>query len=475
MSTPKTHIFAIAVEDYSDPAIHSVAYAKNDALAFVEVWQSLGVDPADCVTLLDEKATLGSVKSRFRKWAGNIAPHDRAIVFYTGHGAALAGENYLTVHDTAPEDIQTTSIPLAELLTTLGKPQSILLFLDLNHTEASVDAVLKKETLPSNCFAFISCAKNEITHSSKLLKHGIWMHCILQALNGEATTENKTKLTAVALQSFLAEEVPRQLRKTITGAAKQNPDLVGKPAKDYVIADLAPLLHQRHVAIENSANIIKDASLAGNTRGRVKELSGYKKPTYPLKSNTQWEQEFVHRSGTTEVAAVADTIHEKIRTSFRYKRKDIDFAKDGPTASIKTPDFDVNIALSQDPADADRYIIRTQITAFRTPQVIDDPIFLKVFSQYCDSVVIELDTTLNLQDKIDEIEETDDLADSLTYDANCTEFTLRLRDLRILLHTTANRMTFSLEGANDLPLLIANTQKAVRTLAGTHISLGLPH
>lgn len=52
MMTPRTHIFAVAIENYQDKGIPSVDFAENDAREFVAAWQQLGVDANDCVVLL---------------------------------------------------------------------------------------------------------------------------------------------------------------------------------------------------------------------------------------------------------------------------------------------------------------------------------------------------------------------------------------------------------------------------------------
>jgi len=47
--TSKTHVFAVAVEDYLDSTIDKVIYAENNAQEFVKAWQSLGAAQTDCV------------------------------------------------------------------------------------------------------------------------------------------------------------------------------------------------------------------------------------------------------------------------------------------------------------------------------------------------------------------------------------------------------------------------------------------
>ncbi len=225
---------------------------------------------------------------------------------------------------------------------------------------------------------------------------------------------------------------------------------------------------------ETPPTIIQDSTLQGEARGRVKELSGYRKPPVPLSKHSPWEQKFVESSGEIEVVKQAKEIFEKIRSSFRYKRKDLDFSNDVSSATIKTLDFDVNVTLAQHPDAAEEYVLRTEVTAFRNPDIVKDPNFLEIFTHYCDSVVVEFASKVDIKAKIDQIEDVDILADGLDYDPECTEFTLSLPGLGIVLKATSSKMSFSLIGPGDLEKLIENTNKAVARLAGASVTLGLP-
>src|SRR6478735_2153034 len=99
MITMRTHIFAVAVEKYHDPKIPEVIYAENDATKFVEAWKDLGVDSADCVTLLSAAATIVAIESRLRRFLKNVGSDDRVIFFYAGHGASFSDVSYVTAHD----------------------------------------------------------------------------------------------------------------------------------------------------------------------------------------------------------------------------------------------------------------------------------------------------------------------------------------------------------------------------------------
>jgi hypothetical protein len=489
--TPRTHIFAVAVENYQDRSIPSVDYAENDAQKFVEAWEALGVDPADCVILLSSQATLAAVRSRLNRFLTRVQTGDRFILFYAGHGAAFSDVSHITVHDTQRGDIQNTSIPLSEVLSAVRSSRStqVLLFFDSCHSGLPVNSGMRSiysaftgDELVAFCsdaeyhFAFSSCKVNEFSFPSRAHQHGIWSFCVIQALKGLArdALEQGRLITATSLQGYLSEEVPRILRVTITGTETQTPCIWGNATKELIVADLEELLAQRQLLSGGPVSIIKDSSLLGESFGQVRHLSGYKKPIYPLSKHSSWEERFIENAGEGEVKDLAEEIHSSVKAAFSYKRKDISYSNDGATASIKTPDFDVDIGLFQNPEAADRYVLRIQVSSFRRPEIINDPDFIKIFSEHCDSIVIELDPPLDIEAKIDEIEEIAELAAGLEYEAECTSFRLELPQAGVLLHVSSEKIIATLIGNGDLQLLIGNTAKGFAQLAGSSVTLSLP-
>ncbi len=478
---PRTHIFAVALEDHQDASFQTVVYAEQDAQGFVAAWQTLGVDSVDCLTLVSDEATLDGIRSALRGFLGKVEPGDRIAFFFCGHICSLDGSSVLIGFDTSVDALETSSLPLAYVLTALRETKcaEVLLFLDGSH-DSNLEHEFPTEVIRDFCkesatrFAFVSCKPKEISHTSASLNHGIWTHCVVQSLMGAAkeSLDKDHRVTTTTLQSYLLAEVPRILRVTVAGSIKQTPVMFGSKTKELVVVDHADRLQQRQLALGSSTNPIKDSCLTGELRGRVRELRGFTKPKTSLSTHNDWERDFVEKAGAAEVTAHATEIFEQLREAFRYKRKDLNFTNIASSASIKGPDFDVNISLSQDPEDAERYLLSTEVRSFRNSEVIDDPNFLAIFTKYCRRIEFELEANIDLESKIDDIEEIDALAANLDYDPECTEFTLKLPQAGINIHATGARMIFSLDAPGDLKLLLGNAQKAFKQLSGNHINLG---
>lgn len=217
--------------------------------------------------------------------------------------------------------------------------------------------------------------------------------------------------------------------------------------------------------------MIKGSSLVGEVNSRVKNLSrfskGRKEPDSHGSANARWVEEM----GNAEVSAQATEIHEGIRASLGYKRKEVSFNVDGAGASILTPDFDVNISLIQHPDDPAMYRMTTEICNFRRPEVVTQFAFVDIFSKYCDRVIIDLAEPLNLEDKIDELEDVDALRKNLEYDAECTHFTLRLPEFGLVLKAVPTQLRFTQVPRGDLEELVTRTSAAMAHLAAEKVSL----
>ena len=220
-------------------------------------------------------------------------------------------------------------------------------------------------------------------------------------------------------------------------------------------------------------NPIKDSSLLGEKRGPVTALKGYTKPKFKLVKHTDWEQNFIRQAGTEDVSLVATALFQKVRESFRYLRKDLNFADDGSRATIKSPDFDVNVTLEQDPDDAEQYLLTTQVTAFRNDDILEDERFLEVFTGCCDQVVIELASPMNLADKIDELEQVEGLAKGLDYDPACSYFVLRMKGIDLEVRATSTQIVCRSVMKKNLKSLVKNTLKAFAQLSKSAVYLGI--
>lgn len=87
--------------------------------------------------------------------------------------------------------------------------------------------------------AFFACSKNEKSHSSPALGHGIWSHHLLRALQGlEPKAAKKGLITGYSLSEFLKDRIPRYIRENTKITKHQTPyGLIGSSG-DFLIREL---------------------------------------------------------------------------------------------------------------------------------------------------------------------------------------------------------------------------------------------
>ena len=489
---PRTHVFAVAVENYQDSTIRQVTFAENDATKFVEVWHALGADTKDCVLLLSTKATFKSFETRLKAFLSHVATGDRVVFFFAGHGLAINAESRITVHDTDRSDLPGTTIPLSDILKQMRASPSgqVLLFLDSCHSGLPINAGMRSicssfsaDELDAFCkdseyhFAFASCKVDQSSYSTSQLSHGIWSYCVLSALKGEvkAALEKGSLVTGNSLQTYVADEVPRILRKTIAGAVSQTPCAFGNHTKEFVVADVGQILAAKAAKASTLGSLLKDSVLRGVAGGGVRSLTGFRKGSHrEPDGHFRAAEKFVRDVGHEDVKSQAEEMATAIKSAFGYKFKDVDFACNDGAATIRTPDFDVNLWIQQAEDDAAAYVLTTDVSAIRNQAVVMEDNFSNVFSRYCDTVVIELSKDIGVVEKIGQIEDIKELNEHLDPKPDGSSFTLELPSHGIRLHVTERQIMITRLSGGNLKTLLTKAQKGLIALGGAGVLLMLP-
>jgi hypothetical protein len=478
----RIHVFAIALETYQDATIAPVEYAGNDARDFLKAWQGLGAHPADCISLVSESATKEAIESSFNTQLHRVGTEDSVILFFSGHSFVAEAASQLVVFDSQAGNLGRTSVSLAPLLGQIQEVgcERIVLFLDCRGCGLSTDGenyaeaeLVRFSEKAQHAVAFASCRPDESSWVSTTLQHGIWSHCLIAALSGDASgaAEEDGRITIDSLSDYLAEEVPQLLRATRSGDERQTPNLFTTTAGECVIADLSPVFAKRVAKSDAFGSALKDTSLRGEKLGHVRRLSGFLKRHHVPDEHFDRADSFVRRIGHAELKQQADEIHERVRVTFGYKRRSLNYVCEDGAATIKTPDFDVNLSIAQDPDDATGYVLTTEVGVIRRTSVVMEEGFSEVFSPYCNTVLIEFNRPVDLADKIDQIEDLPALEPHLHAAADGSSFTLQLPQPAICIHVCATRMTLSLAGSKELSELLSSVQGALNVLADSGLAL----
>jgi len=185
----------------------------------------------------------------------------------------------------------------------------------------------------------------------------------------------------------------------------------------------------------------------------------------------------VRNIGHEDVKSVTDQLYTDIRGLFGYRRREFAYTCEDGFAAIKTPDFDLQIHIDQCQDDAKNYELTTEIVALHTTEIATDERFHTCFTHHCDSVVVDFPSSINIDDKIDAIEDIPKIADCLEYEPDCSSFELKLPKLDLHIHVTESQITFRLLSLRNLGKLLDHSQKALDILATADfgIRLGTKH
>lgn len=486
----RTFVIAIAIENFKSKFFPSIGFAESDAEGFVACWRAIYGIHTEATVLVGEQAGRSEVLAAIERVAELLTESDRLVFLFVGHALSCDGVDYLAVYDSKPTALPKTGIAVSELMERMATVHcdQVLMFVDIRH-----DGFVGTELQSLDCddfvgvelessfgettgrHLFVSCSLGESSYASPQTRHRIWLECLIRALSGQSKVcfAKQAQITVESLQKYLKAEVPRQLRVTIAGTVRQTPHYVGDAEHRPLIADLSQMADPSAISSVAPESSIKEMILSGIKRGRVKELSGFVKPKVQLSTCNDWERNFVESAGSGDVSTQSAELFELLRDLFRYKRKDLSYTCTGATATIKGPDFDVNVSLTQDDEAADYYVMQTEVRSIRSIDMLDDPRFLAAFTKHCKKIVFELEGSIDIESTIDDIENVDLLIKYLEYDPDCSYFTLRLPDVGVVLHATSRQMTFSLDGHGDLKALLQKTRSTIDRLAGDAITLGL--
>ncbi len=482
----------IAIENYIDSSINSVAYAENDAREFAEALHLHGFDSPNTFVLLSNEATKTRIESNLRSVLDPVTENDQIVIYYAGHGFAENDHNYLTCADTVRGDLTKTSISIQTIFKKIrrSKCNQLTLFLDSCHSGFEIDESMRgiltdmtdeefKDFFKDSEYhlAFASCQIDQSSYSSSALKHGIWTYHIIEALKGESldALERKRFITADSLQTYLNREVPRTIRKTFTGSYNQTPRVFGNISKGFIIADLKEILDTKKARIQPKLAQLKKVFFSGEELGSIKSLSGFRKHHRLPDAINNATESFVKKISREEVEQYSNDLFKSLKKAFGYKRRDINLDDDYDAISIITRDFTVNIWIEINPNDYSEYILNTEVTEIQNPESIDSSEFNEVFSDTFNSLTFQFDKTFNIEQLIDAIEQIDDEDTiSVDYPGDLSSCTISISGIENNIHITPHHFSIKSDYCVEPKELIGSFNNAQMLLVNTHDIKMLP-
>lgn len=257
----------VGIEKYTEtiPAL----FAERDAILMKEFFKKLhGVPDSNIFTLINEKATLGTIKDYIENKLHFLTFKDTLYFYYSGHGGSERigtdkpdeGIPYLILHDSNPYNLKGTGYPLEALYINLEmlEAKNIYVFLDACFSGSVTGryAERKKELvegvkgiefpiikdpilLSKKTVIFTSAQWNQISNSSLKERYGLFTKYIVKGIvDKESPIKEDGKITVEELYEYLKEKVSEDARRLYGLSRIQEPCIKPFPLgerKDLII------------------------------------------------------------------------------------------------------------------------------------------------------------------------------------------------------------------------------------------------
>jgi hypothetical protein len=180
-----TFAVLIGIEHYQQQGIDSVQFAEADVSAVKDVLiQNLGVPVGNITIWLNSQATKAVFENDLPYIIRLLAPGDRLLLFYAGHGFFSNGANRLTTCDSHPTNLSETTVSLEDVLLAPLKQLptvSSLVFIDACAANLKSNAVQARDIISDMTRAefealvqstdhsgvFFACSPNEKAYPSQ--------------------------------------------------------------------------------------------------------------------------------------------------------------------------------------------------------------------------------------------------------------------------------------------------------------------
>lgn len=186
----------IGIENYQN--VPKSDFAVNDARIIKDYLIALGFQERNVTLLIDERATLSSIRKSFEAWLPNVTKKDsKVFIYYSGHGVpSLKGKGYILPFDGDPNYIDITGYPVDTIFDHITKLEAkeIMIAMDSCFSGGGGKSVLPTGARPiivevstplllSDKVVLLSSSHaNQISTSFPEKKHGLFTYYFLRAI-----------------------------------------------------------------------------------------------------------------------------------------------------------------------------------------------------------------------------------------------------------------------------------------------------
>ena len=388
----------IAVEESDD--LPPAPFAADEVRTLAGHLEAIGVGKARQTLLVGPTATRSAAESRLRRLGTSLKPGDTVWFVFAGPAFHEDGRGFLACADTLADDRAATALAVADVFHLLGSTGAAVRCL-LDAPGLSDDELA--DLFPEDGTAVALTAAHEGQPSHAAGGRRLWLQLVGDALSGQAPTAlDDGELRAGSLHDWATKELPRAVRKVISTPKKQTPALFGSP--DTGLATVASTA--RKPAPKLDLKQLKRIVFRGETRDRVKNLTGFQKNFKVPEAATPSAQKWTYRMAADDLRAQVEETYNALREHLGFKRKDLEstVGSDG-LGFIRTPSFDFTVSVSLDPDDPTSVIWRREVSQVSDPDVLRADGFRRVFGNALDTLQFDFERPIDVEELVDRIED----------------------------------------------------------------------
>lgn len=241
--------FIVGVSKFAKASINLKYPAKDAKDLSTYLINEANFAPDHVKLLVDEQATKERVLAELGdKWLPRLAhPNDLVLIFISTHGspsqADLEGLNYLVMHNTDPDSLYATGLPLSDLAAAIKQrvhSNRVVLIIDACHSGAANTAKgltrvgnIDSAALSQGTGQLIICSSlpNQVSWESKRYQNGVFTHQLIEALrSGKPTLSQAFERLKESVQSEVLQDRAELQTAVLKSKWKGNDLIISAPA-----------------------------------------------------------------------------------------------------------------------------------------------------------------------------------------------------------------------------------------------------
>lgn len=375
-------------------------FAADEVRTLAGHLEAVGVVKSNQTVLVGPTATRAAAESRLRRLGTALLPADTVWFAYAGPAFAEDGRGFLACADTLADDRAATALAVADVARLLTATDATVRFL-LDAPGLSEDELA--DLFPPEGPHVGLTASEPDQPSQAAAGRRLWLQLVGEALAGQAPGAlDGDRLTAGSLHDWAEKELPRAVRKVISSPKKQTPGLFGPAGAVLATVTATAKQSPKKLDLKQLRRIV----FRGESRGKVKELSGFQKNFKVPEAATPSAQKWTYRMAADDLRAEVEETYNALREHLGFKRKDLEstVGSDG-FGFIRTPTFDFSVSVSLDPDDPSGVVWRREVSQVTDPDVLRAEGFRGVFGGVLDTLQFDFEKPIDVEDLVDRIED----------------------------------------------------------------------